>query len=285
MSKLFVKVWDVQHGLAIYVQTPNGKHIVIDLGTGDISGNNSVPNKIFSPLKHLKQAYRVNQLDQVIITHPHTDHIDDIANFNLLSPRVLRAAWHIPEEDIRKQNRSSDAVKINTYLDLLKRYTAPISKTDSPILPENNGGVEIDFFSPVNCPTYNLNNQSIVIFLTFANSTICIPGDNERASWKELLEQPGFKDMLRKTDVFLASHHGRESGFFEEVFDYCKPSVIVISDGPQGETCVADKYRLRASGWKVYSRSRREYKDRKVLTTRKDGAIQIECYPETANII
>lgn len=42
--------WDVQHGHATYIKTPNNKHIVIDLGIGDYSGNDST----FSPLKQLK---------------------------------------------------------------------------------------------------------------------------------------------------------------------------------------------------------------------------------------
>ncbi len=33
-------VWDVQHGNAIYINTPNNKHIVINLGVGEYSGKN-----------------------------------------------------------------------------------------------------------------------------------------------------------------------------------------------------------------------------------------------------
>ncbi|ODS37411.1 MAG: hypothetical protein A7316_09440 [Candidatus Altiarchaeales archaeon WOR_SM1_86-2] len=31
---LEIVFWDVQHGSATYIKTPNGKHIVQDLGTG-----------------------------------------------------------------------------------------------------------------------------------------------------------------------------------------------------------------------------------------------------------
>lgn len=41
--------WDVQHGHATYLKTPNGRHIVIDLGIGSWDDN----NQIFSPLLHL----------------------------------------------------------------------------------------------------------------------------------------------------------------------------------------------------------------------------------------
>ncbi len=55
-----VVFWDVQHGHAAYIKTPNGRHIVVDLGTGKYSGNNAE----FSPLLHLKNNYGVDRLDQ-----------------------------------------------------------------------------------------------------------------------------------------------------------------------------------------------------------------------------
>jgi competence protein ComEC len=77
--------WDVQHGSAAYIKTPNNRHMVVDLGTGSYSGN-----KPFSPLLHLKNKYGVNHLDYVVITHPHRDHIDDIFLFQDLNPQTLR---------------------------------------------------------------------------------------------------------------------------------------------------------------------------------------------------
>ena len=72
MPQVEMIFWDVQHGNALYVKTPNNKHMVIDLGIGDYSGN----NERFSPLEELR-AKGVSQLDHVIITHPHLDHFDD----------------------------------------------------------------------------------------------------------------------------------------------------------------------------------------------------------------
>ena len=79
---LKVVVWDVQHGNATYIRTPNDKHIVIDLGIGSYKSAKS-SSSVFSPLLHLQDKYGVKQLDNIIIMHPHTDHIDDIFNFDL----------------------------------------------------------------------------------------------------------------------------------------------------------------------------------------------------------
>ena len=79
--------WDVQHGNAANIATPAGRHFVIDLGTG----KHGEDNPAFSPLRHLKNRWGVTRLDAVIVTHPHRDHIDDITNFDLMSPRFLQA--------------------------------------------------------------------------------------------------------------------------------------------------------------------------------------------------
>ena len=75
--------WDVQHGNAAYIKTPNNRHIVQDLGTGSY-GDDSIA---FSPLKYLKNKYGLSRIDGLIVTHPHKDHISDILNVISLSPR------------------------------------------------------------------------------------------------------------------------------------------------------------------------------------------------------
>src|SRR5437879_6059812 len=132
MSKLLIKIWDVQHGSAAYVKTPNAKHIVIDLGIGDVSGNDTIAGNTFSPLKHLKATHEVTQLDEVIITHPHKDHLDDIFNFDLLNPKVLRRPKHIPEEDVRKGNKPVDRDILDKYFEINKKYSEPVSDGSDP---------------------------------------------------------------------------------------------------------------------------------------------------------
>ena len=86
---LKITFFDVDHGNAIHVQTPNNKHFMFDLGVGSYSSG-----KEFSPLRYLRNR-GINQLDGVIITHPHTDHIDDIGNFDAFSPKVLWRPTHL----------------------------------------------------------------------------------------------------------------------------------------------------------------------------------------------
>ena len=91
-------VWDVQLGLAVHVKAPNGKYIVIDLGTGTYESGNMSP---------LSKRSRDN-IAYMIITHPHLDHIDDILNFNLNEPKILQRAKSLSNNEVMKDVRYCD---------------------------------------------------------------------------------------------------------------------------------------------------------------------------------
>ena len=209
-------VWNVQHGSAAHIRTPNDKDIAIDLGAGDG----------FSPLEHLWRSGR--RLDHVTITHPHMDHIDDILNFDLVSPGTLLTPKHLTEGDIRggnpKPNQDAEA-KIQKYIEIRRRYSNPVGPQDDVDLPQNNGGVSIQTFIPRQSSTGNLNNHSVVTALQYGGVKILIPGDNESHSWEELLGQRQFVNAISGTHVLIASHHGRESGFHGPLFDYFHPLI------------------------------------------------------------
>lgn len=103
MNSTKLIVWDVEHGSAAYIQSPNGKHIVIDAGSGSFKNG-----RTFSPLYHLYNRYGVQSIDYAIITHPHKDHIDDIRNLIALSPSVLWRPKHLTREDIIPTHVSED---------------------------------------------------------------------------------------------------------------------------------------------------------------------------------
>jgi beta-lactamase superfamily II metal-dependent hydrolase len=274
-NELFLIVWDVQHGSAAYMKTPNSKHIAFDLGTGSLKDS----NQTFSPLLHLKKKWKVTQLDQTIITHQHRDHIDDIFNFDDLSPKVLRRPKHLTETEIRGDSRNTkgEQSKIDKYFEISARYNTPVPAEKNPTEPDNNGGVDFKFFQPTKCNRDNINNHSLVTVVTYLGWKMIIPGDNEQESWEELLAMPGFKKAIAGTNVLLASHHGRENGFSEELFKFIEPSLVIISDGPVGTTCARDKYfnKTKTEPCKVWVTSKGDVEDRWVLTTRNDKSIRL----------
>lgn len=262
-------VWNVQHGSATHIRTPNDKDIAIDLGAG----------YGFSPLEHLWRSGR--RLDHATITHPHMDHIDDILNFDLVSTGTLLTPKHLTEDDIRggnpKPNQDAEA-KIQKYLEIRRRYSNPVGPQDDVDLPQNNGGVSIQTFIPHQSSTGNLNNHSVVTTLQYNGVKILIPGDNEPPSWDELLGQQQFVNAILGTHVLIASHHGRESGFHGPLFDYFNPLITLISDGRAVGTSVTGKYDDVTKGWTVHRRNGTTQK-RKCVTTRNDGHIEVRIIP------
>ena len=171
--------WNVKHGSAALVQTPNGQQIAIDLGA----------DAEFSPLRHIKCQMGIDQLDTVIITHPHMDHIEDILNFDLLDPRILVRPNHLTADDINNGHTTVEptAAQIyKKYLEIDAKYRGPVPTTNNPWKATDNGGVYIANFHPVNSPKTNLNNHSIVTVIEYEGVKILIPGDNEPSSWEEI---------------------------------------------------------------------------------------------------
>jgi beta-lactamase superfamily II metal-dependent hydrolase len=262
--------WDVQHGHALYVGTET-RNIVFDLGTGSYGYSHNE----FSPLLHLKSKYGINKLDGVVITHPHSDHLYDIGNFDTLSPEVLHRPKHLTEEEIRQGNAAADKQYVDKYLEINQRYNAPVPDNTNPFRESNNGGVKFQFFTPKSCSRSNLNNHSIVTVISHASSKAIIPGDNESPSWNELLDDQTFKTAISAADILLAPHHGREAGYSEALFEHISPYLTIVSDGAETDTSATDRYSKKSKGWKVHKRDGTT-EHRKCLTTRNDGVIVVK---------
>ena len=168
----------------------------------------------------------------------------------------------------------------------IKRQTGPISPAMNATLELHENfdskdfvapdlaGVEISYYLNAYPEFSDTNNLSLVTILDYHDFTIIFPGDVENSGWKSLLKDIAFQRHLSKVNVFVASHHGRESGYCEEVFKYCSPDIIVVSDASIIYKTQEQNYKRHATGvpWEGGGR-------RYVLTTRNDGMITISAQP------
>ena len=94
-------------------------------------------------------------------------------------------------------------------------------------------------------------------------------------------------DAIKGTDIYIASHHGRQSGYYSDLFKHFKPYLFIISEGKFCDTSATDRYIQHVKGWTVYKRSENKVTgfDRKCLTTRKDGTIVIKAWEGAENTI
>ena len=252
-------VWDVQLGLAIHVKAPNGKYIVIDLGTGTYNP---------SPLR--KRMW--DNIAYMIITHPHLDHISDILNFDINAPKILCRPPLLTNEEVMEGVRQCDRAKFEKYCQINDRYNSPVKYDDENYTgnPNNYGGLEIQTFSTSLCDHSNFNNFSMITVFQFSGIKVVVCGDNEKDSFDKLMKESDFKNSVRGADVLVAPHHGRESAYHSEFVSLVNPRITIISDTTKSDASAVDKYTQRSRGWTVRG------EERKCLTTRNDGNITVE---------
>tara|TARA_R110002020_G_scaffold108889_1_gene252211 strand:- start:801 stop:1667 length:867 start_codon:yes stop_codon:yes gene_type:complete len=273
MGNVKMRVWDVKHGNAIYIRTPNEKHIVIDLGVGDYSEE----QEDRSPLETLANHYKIEKIDYLVITHPHKDHIKDILNLEKLNlgPRSFRRPRSFDISTLMDGVRSSDKQIFEKYIEINNYYNQPVSSERDTGNPDNYGGVSIKFFQNGTRDDKNLNNHSIITIIDYATIRVVIPGDNEYDSLEKFMQQQDFKEAIKDCDILIAPHHGRESAYHPGFVKYSNPRLTIVSDGSICETSANGKYSSATKrGWDVLDKGK--WNKRYLLTTNYDGEVYID---------
>lgn len=259
---LKLKFFDVGHGSSALIETDT-LNMLFDLGMGDDK----------NPLDYVN-----GNLDFLIITHPHLDHISGLAEMGERTPTTLLRNKSIPKNLIEESRDSSDNPKaidaFNKYLKLDEGYNLPTPKESSPTNPNYNGGVNFINFSPNN-DAEDLNYYSLAVFMEYEGVKLLLMGDNTISNINELLEDEEFKELTGDIDIFLAPHHGRDSCYSPDLMKHIKPKITIISDkSDDTDNSAIDKYRANTKGKLVFVNG--ELKPRKCLTTRNDGDIFVK---------
>ena len=253
---LEILIWDVDHGASVSVKTPNQQVIMLDCADNPHSGFSPIQRKHWGPINLL------------IVSHPHIDHISDIFNItDYNSPTLL--APNVPYNQLMERKDYDSGCIVERYLRLCKQGF--VSSLDL----FSYGDVQISIFG-LRGYQHNINDYSLVTFLTYGHFTFAYAGDITSVGWDRLIDQEGIRliKMLNKTNFFMASHHGREEGYNDDVMNYMKSlKMVFISDKYVQPTSITNWYSQRYAGWNVtneyYSNTNRRY----VLTTRNDGRI------------
>ncbi len=263
-----MKVWDVELGLAIHVEAPNGKYIVIDLGSkADVS-----------PLRSL--LYK--SVGYMVITHPHYDHFSDISDIRYAYPSVLWRVKDYTREELLDGARAAEKDNFVKYCDFAESFTGTLSEDERPSSGTPFDGLTAEVFSTSLCDKSNKNNFSAIVVLKLGNAKVVVCGDNEGASFDILMNRDSFKEAVKDAYVLVAAHHGRESGYYEDFVKLVNPYITIISDTSKGTTSVTEKYTAHSKGYSVHNNSTGEDETRCCLTTRNDGNIKVT-FGETDN--
>ncbi len=270
-----IRVWDVEHGCCVMVnhvtfvglsQVAGGRLAMIDSGS----------SAKFQPSKYIRAIGR-SRLDYLFITNADQDHMSDLKGLGDAGIEVATL--------IRNPSYTGDQMR------QIKLVSGPLSNDASWYVKAcdnyTGGPPETPFDQGMNGITYksfwnsypqftDTNNLSLAVFIKYNGFKMLFPGDLENVGWHALLKRSDFRTELAGTKVLMASHHGRASGYCEDIFQYFRPDCVVISDKPMvhsTQEMIPDYRRvIRDSGVRV----RTTGKNRHVLTTRRDGWIQFD---------
>ena len=267
-----VRVWDVEHGCCVMLQHIASNGAGQNIG-GRIAMIDSGSSPDFHPSTYLKEDLGVDRIDYLFITNADQDHMSDLEGLEDAGIKVgtLFRNRSYTADQIRDMKLVSGPLTRDAtwYVNACRTFNNPVIEPFN----DNMGGITCRCFWN-NYPDFkDTNNLSLAVFIKFGAFKILLPGDLERPGWLALLERDDFCAELAGTTVLMASHHGRRSGFCDEIFDYFTPDCVVISDKPIVHTTqhMAPDYRAVTRENGVYVRT--TGKQRHVLTTRRDGWI------------
>jgi competence protein ComEC len=229
-----LKVWffDVGQGDAIFIETPDHQQILVDTGN---------PRVVLAKLGAVMLPWD-RYIDAVIITHPHADHEGGLPEIlKRYNVGVIYKTGVLGTYDLQQ-----------TVEDLVEAKGTPIEyvwASSSPPLPdatEGEGlgvrdrmshierwpvgeGVVLQILAPSTNP-YNkkiddLNSASIVLLLTYGDTSILLTGD------ATIEEEPEFLSSLEHIDVLKVAHHGSVTSSSREFLEITTPDAAIISVG------------------------------------------------------
>lgn len=204
---MLVHYIDVGQGDSILIQV-NNKNLLID------SGPKSDEKKLFS---YLSSLY-LYKLDYVIATHPHDDHIGNMAEV-IKKYDVLKFYAPKVQSSTKTFEQMIDALKSKGLkINVIKKDTNSID------LGENT---KISVFSPAKDSYEDLNNYSPVIKIEYGSTSFLFTGDAQADVEKDILANN--EDI--KADVLKIGHHGSSTSTSEGFLAKVNPSISVISVG------------------------------------------------------
>lgn len=162
----------------------------------------------------------ITQLDYVIATHPHSDHMgcmDKIVEYYDIDEFIMS---HLDNSDIpttKYFERFMNAMEN-------KGYSITEAETGRKF---SIGDAECEIIAPCSDDYGNANNYSVGIIVRHGENSFIFTGDAEKLAEKEMIES----DKLQDIDVYKVGHHGSDTSSSEEFLEIIKPDIAVISCG------------------------------------------------------
>ena len=202
---------NVGQGDAILIKTPDDQQILVDGG----------PDKrVINELSNNMPFYD-HDLDLVILTHPHADHVAGLVE--VLKRYEVKKVMHT--------GVLHTAPDYLAFLEIIKEKNIEneIVKAKKDVMMGSD--VKLEFLYPFHdlsgTRPDNLNNTSIVFRLVYKDFKTILTGDAEIEVEKEIIKA-GFN---LESQVLKAGHHGSNTASSDDFLDLLKPETAIIQCG------------------------------------------------------
>lgn len=217
--------FDVGQGDAAMIRTPAGRTVMIDCGT-DLSADTLVAQLY---------AERIDEIDCLILTHAHEDHIGGA--FALITRFEVKK---ILMGDYALEGVIGDKIGMAA--------ACPIESVGTGYEILLGEGATITVLAPDRAEENGENNDSLILLLTIGVRRFLFTGDMETDGEIRLMER--YPSGLR-ADVLKVGHHGSATSTSEAFLEAVQPTMAVISVGrgnSYGHPAYAVLDRLEAYG-------------------------------------
>ncbi len=223
---------DVGQGDSILIQAPEGQVAVID---GGEAGSGALP---------YLQTLGITHVDLMVATHQHTDHIGGLVE-------ILDA---ISVSEVVTNGQPHTTRSFESFLDGIAAAHAKyreVKRGDSLTL----GSLKFAVLNPSSPTGEDLNQQSLVLRLTFGKVAFLFTGDAGEEAEAEMLAS----GEPLQAQILKVAHHGSHSASSHAFLEAVQPKMAVYSAGagnshghPHAETLAA----LAAGGQRSTVRTR-----------------------------
>ena len=213
-GSLRVYALDVGQGDSLLILSPQGKTVLIDAGPSDAG------DEVVTALRN----HGVKQLDLVVATHPHADHIGGMK-------KVMDA---FPVKKFLDSGQTYASATYERMLREIQENKISFIKAVRGQAIELEPGIKLDVLNPgkqlltdVRSGGSLENANSVVLRLSYGEFAMLFTGDAEFETEAQMLDS----GMKVNAQVLKIGHHGSRHATSGKFLEAVNPQVAVISDG------------------------------------------------------